>query len=326
MFILQLPVGQNPPLPRNLPILPIPRLPIQDQIENNLRDIDNFQGQGGNRTVIQNNIRQNLNAMREQETLIGRQTLRQGTPIDSLIRGLNRPTQFQADGSYRDTRNNTNYSYQWSGALYNSSGQVFRPGANAWTQAPHGLLDSTRLIGRLDLVPSNNGSYTFVRGNAPTEERNTAVHSLMPDGRIFRAAGRENGVDVPAGIFSIAQNGSVRFEAANAPMPGTEHIRNGRLEQTGTSRIFINPAATGPNDVRELYVLPNGNLLYVRATLQNNDTDVRTYNGTAFTPIGQVNSPAVTGNADIQAGVTAITTFRAAAAAATAPAGGIPAN
>lgn len=321
MFILQLPVRQNPAAPpRNVPVLPIPRLPIQTEIENNLYAIDNFQGQGG---VIQNNIQQNLNAMREQETLIGRQVLRQGTPIDSLIRGLNRPTQFQADGSYRDLRNNTNYSYQWDGSLYNSSGQVFRPGANAWTQAPHGLLGSTRLIGMLDLVPNTNGSYTFVKGNAPAAERNTAVHSLMPDGRIFRAAGRENGVDVPAGIFSIAQNGNVRFEAANAPMPGTDLIRSGRLQQTGTSRVFINPAANGPNDVREIYVLPNGHLLYVRATLQNNNDDVRIYDGTALNSIGQINSAAVTGNADIQAGVTDITAHRAAAAPA-APGGGIP--
>lgn len=320
MFILQLPVGQNLP-PRHLPVLPIPRLPIQTQIENNLNDIDNFQGQGGG--TIRDNIQQNLNAMRQQEALIGRQVLRQGTPIASLINGLGRPTQFQADGSYRDLRNSTNYSYQWDGALYNSSGQIFRPGANAWTRAPHGLLDSTRLIGLLDLIPNPDGSYTFIKGNKPDEQRNTAVYSLQPDGRIFRTAGKENGVDVPAGIFSIAPNGSVRFQAANAPMSGTDLIRRGRLQQTGTPQIFVNPTATGPGDIREIYILPNGHLLYVRATLQNNDDDVRTYDGTGpLRAVGQVNSAAVTGNADIQAGITALAAYRAAAVAP--PPVGIP--
>jgi len=344
MFILlQVLAGQSlPPLPRPLPVLPVPPL-SQTPGGNNPNSIDQGEQDINPDIAI---IRQRLNGIRQEEVLARRQVLRQGTPMGLFIDGLNRanrPTQFQADGSYRDLTSNTDYHYQFDRAFYNSSGQVLRPGTNTWTPVSHGLLNSTRLIGMLDLVPNPNRSYTFVRSNLDGIPQNPAVYFLQPDGNLFRTAGMEDGRNVPAGIFSIAPNGSAQFNQTNTHMPGTDLICRGSFQQTGTPRVFVNPnPGTGANVMPQVYILPNGGLLHVRPTPQNNASDIQILipGASSFQDIGQVNPlgganpgqftlaggvtlPAGVTNADIQRGIDALRSYRNPPVAPAAP-GGIP--
>ncbi len=305
-----------------LPVLPIPTggPTTQEQVPN----------PSGERISpppdIRDAINQGLSGMRRNEALIAQEGLRRGTPIATIMGQLG--ATFQEGGHYR-LPSGRNVYYQWSRFLYSplsdSSGLILiprppssdgRPVAPSEMPVSHGLLFSARVIAAQNLVPNFNGSYTFVRGNRPDEQqRNTAVHSLMPDGRVFRAAGRENGVDVPAGIFSPDGNGGIRFEESTSErpvteMPGTNLIRDRSLRQTGTPRLFIHPNPNG--NPYPVYILPDGRLLYVRATLQNDSGDVQTSDtGIGTWPhAGRLTDAAITGNADIQRGIAAIAAYR----------------
>lgn len=115
------------------------------------------------------------------------------------------------------------------------------------------------------------------------------------------------GVTLPATQATIQTGVTAITNYRAAPTPVA--VRGVTLCPTTTSNIFM--CAGDVDWDYPVYILPDGRLLYVRDTLQNNNGDVQIFNRGAdrWTRVGQLTDAATTGDADIQTGIAAIRAF-----------------
>ena len=230
MFILQIPIGQDPNnvMPRITPPNTtggptvgtnptMPRSPISDPWQPTL-----------------DHIRQNhateLRGLTRNPTIVGR-TMR------AVLAGGNNNIQltYNEDGSYSRPNDTGKYYYQADGSIFYSGGNITLPSGQITTRVPQTLrnptnptstwdestigrtpLTGTFALNKLDLVPDGSGAFTL------PGEGNSGKYFIQVDGSIFYEGGQRDGNTASAQTY---RNNSWYTHGANSsPLRGTMNL------------------------------------------------------------------------------------------------------